>query len=435
MKLGSRPPSDAALASRLTWATGIRLAFVTALLALVAGLYLRDPLDFDSESLRLVAAIIGSVYALAIVYAAWLRTGRALEAQAAAQIMIDQLTCTVVVYVSGGHGSAATSLYALVCLAGVWLLGTRGGVLGFSSGLILYATLIVGLRQGWIEGPSDQASDISQLTVESVGFPFLVDAVGMFGVTMLAGMLADRLRRAGGALAEAEARAKLAERYAELGKISAWLAHEIRNPLGSIVGSIEMLKDAEGLDDEDRQLFDIVHLEANRLDRLVKDMLDLSKAPEPKPERVDLTKLVGEVRALAANSAERGHGSSSLVLHVPEEPVFVECDANQMRQVMWNLVRNAIQATGQNGEVDVTLDATADAVRIAVRDSGPGLTPEDRERIFEAFGSTSSHGTGIGLAVVKRIVEAHEPLGASIRVEEPRAGGAEFVLELPRLQD
>ena len=245
----------------------------------------------------------------------------------------------------------------------------------------------------------------------------------------LAGYLAERLRRTGGALQEANARAATAERLAMLGRIAAGLAHEIRNPLGSIRGSIELLREAPGLTEEDRQLCDIIQREAGRLNHLVSDMMDLARPRRPQPEAVDVAALARDVVELASRSERSGAGDVAVEYDGPRGPAWATCDGAQMKQVLWNLVRNAVQASGAGSTVRVSVGEEEEGgpsagVVMAVSDSGPGIAPTSRDKIFDAFFTTRSQGAGIGLAVVRRIIEDHAAVGASIEVRNRSESGA-----------
>ena len=114
----------------------------------------------------------------------------------------------------------------------------------------------------------------------------------------------------------------------------------------------------------------------------------------------------------------------------PEDATFAKCDGEQMRQVMWNLVRNAVQASGAGSRVLVRVAPNGKNVALSVQDQGPGIPDDARARIFDAFYTTRAHGVGIGLAVVKRIIDDHAPFGARIAVDTPETGGARFTVEL-----
>jgi two-component system sensor histidine kinase HydH len=423
-------PPDHSLATRLAWITGLRLAFLTLLLGATTTLYLRGELTRYPFSLEVVFVTIATGFALAAIYGVSLRTGKRLQALAWAQIALDQVTWTAIVYVTGGATSGATSFYALTCLLGAILVGLRGAAVAAGLGIGIYAALCAGLHFGWILPPHDQAEGAYALSGSQIVYPLLINALGMTVVALLGGYLAERLRLTGGALQVATQRANEAERLAVLGRIAAGLAHEIRNPLGSITGSIEMLRESPALSEEDRRLCDIVQREARRLNDLVGDMVDLSKPRRPRPEATDIAGLAREVVALASNAA-RG-SDVGVAYEGPERETIARCDGPQMRQVVWNLVRNAIQASSAGSTVTVRVELRERDVTLSVDDQGEGIPETVALRIFDDFFTTRTHGAGIGLAVVRRILQDHASMGAKLAVQRAPGGGASFRVSLNR---
>ena len=227
MELGIRSASapDHTLAWRIAWITALRLAFLVLLLGATAILYLQGELARYPFSLRIVFITIGSGFALAALYAVALRSARRLYELAWAQIVLDQLTWTAIVYVSGGVTSGATSFYALTCLVGAVLVGLRGAATAALAGAMAYGLLCVAFVNHWIAAPADQLGVKYATTWPELIYPMLVNALAIVVVAVLAGYLAERLRLTGGALQVATARAHEAERLAVLGRIVASLAH------------------------------------------------------------------------------------------------------------------------------------------------------------------------------------------------------------------
>lgn len=219
-------------------------------------------------------------------------------------------------------------------------------------------------------------------------------------------------------------KAERAERLAALGRLAAGLAHEIRNPLGSISGSVEMVREAPELDEEDRRLLALVLGEVDRLNDLVTTMLDIGRPRELELAPVDLGALAAEVAKVA-----QADGGPRVLVQAPSDAVRVTADHAQIRQVLWNLVKNARQLSPPGGEVRVEV-GWDDAARptFSVSDDGPGVAPEDRERLFEMFFSRRRHGIGLGLALVRQIVDAHR---GEITVESEPGHGATFAVHLP----
>ncbi len=227
------------------------------------------------------------------------------------------------------------------------------------------------------------------------------------------------------AMEEAVQRSK---RLADLGQVAAGLAHEIRNPLASVSGCVELLRGAQGLSDEDQRILGIVLRETSRLDQLLGRFLEFSR-PTPLHEReADLAAVVAEtLDAFAADPVAGG-----LEIERSLAPSRIHCDPDQVKQVVWNLVSNAAQAlrdVGRAGRVRVSCQPEADGgAALSVEDDGPGIAQADLSRIFTPFFTTKARGTGLGLAVVQRIADAH---GGSVAVQSAPAAGTRFTVRLP----
>lgn len=422
---------SAALPRRLAWLTGARLLFMSIALALVGSLYLGGQYETRYYTLRAGLFTFGGGFVMTAVYAAILRRGRNVEKLADAQLVLDQITWTAVVYLTGGAASGATSFYGLSCLVGAALTGLRGAAVAAVSGGICYGALVTALAKRWVLPPPDQPPGMYLPSSEELSFYVTVNLLVLVVVMLLAGTLADRLRWTGGALIAATERAEQAERMAALGRLAAGLAHEIRNPLGSIAGSVQLLRSGPGLDEEDRQLCEIIQRETNRLNDLVTDMVDLSKPRKPDLTVVDAATIAREVVALASNSG-RAVSDVELRFSTDGSPALVRADSAQLRQLVWNLVRNAVQASEAGASVWVSVSRQAENVELAVVDRGVGIDEAQMPRLFDAFFTTRSQGSGVGLAVVKRIADEH---GFLIHVKSEAGRGATFrVLMAPAEQ-
>lgn len=428
----SQPITAAApLERRLAWVTGFRLVLLSLLLGLLGLLNFKTQLAWATFTIQTALGTLAVAFAVTALYAALLRRGRDMQFLVVLQLVVDPMLWTMIVYLSGGPSSGATTLYGLSCLTGAMLTGFRGAALAFGVGVFCFASLLLGLSSGFIQPPPDQPIDIYHSTSEEWVYAGVVNVLAMFVVTVLAGSLAERLRMTGGQLALAEERADHAERLAALGRVAAALAHEIRNPLGSISGSIQLLRVNPALSREDQRLCGIIVREANRLNDLVTDMMNLSRPQRPRLACVDAAKAAREVVDLASQS---GRAVSDVnVRYEGLDQALITADSAQLRQLIWNLVRNAVQASNAGSEVTVTVQHSKShpsQVYLSVRDHGVGLSAEAKHRIFDAFFTTRAQGTGVGLAVVKRIADDH---GFSIYVESESGRGATFMVELGQL--
>ncbi len=221
-----------------------------------------------------------------------------------------------------------------------------------------------------------------------------------------------------------------AEHLATLGEISAGLAHEIKNPLAGIKGAIDVIRDSLPPTDVHREILgDVLH-EVNRIDKIVRDLLNYAKPKPPSLSAIDLPALVQRIAAIA-RTAPKQRSFSIDVKQMSEIPGFTG-DEIQLEQVLLNLLLNAQNALPADGYVEVVLDYDDDAkaVRIAVKDNGPGIPEEIRTKIFQPFFTTRTDGTGLGLATCLKNVQYH---GGSIDVYSEAGSGTTFAVTIPLL--
>ncbi len=220
-----------------------------------------------------------------------------------------------------------------------------------------------------------------------------------------------------------------AERLAELGRLAAGLAHEVRNPLAAMIGCLQLLSSDGPAVGDNTRLLGIVQREAERLSGLVQAFLTYARPAEPRLQRVSLRGLIDET-AVAAR-----HGLKSSTLSVSSgADVFVHADAGQLRQVLWNIITNAdrmIDSVGRAGVVAVGVDVDVEehTATMWIDDDGPGVPDELRQRIFEPFFTTRADGNGLGLATCQMLIRQNGGVIGAQR--SPQLGGARFAIRLP----
>jgi two-component system sensor histidine kinase PilS (NtrC family) len=242
---------------------------------------------------------------------------------------------------------------------------------------------------------------------------------------------------------EMEEQMKRVDKMAAIGVLASGMAHEIRNPLASLSGSIQMLKSELTLDDHQKHLMEISLRESERLNALITDFLLFAQPPQTHKVLYPIGKIITETIDLFVHSPSF-HDGIRLIKPNNSEEVKAPIDPDQMRQVFWNLFINAAQAMSNGGEIRVQLVKGNDWkgthlpflsslrgkewVKVAITDSGDGITPEEKEKIFEPFFTTKENGTGLGLSIVHKIIENHNGL---IKVESEVGRGSTFTLFLP----
>ena len=308
------------------------------------------------------------------------------------------------------------------------LFGWRGAAAAALLAGAVNAPLIV---QHWVEWPLDAKDQVVELSIFS--------AAGL-----IAGYLSDRerahrrnleqtrqtLEHVYLELSENVARMKKAERLSAAGQLAASLAHEIRNPLASISGAAGILKrgaaPAEYLNDS----LEIIQKESQRLNKLLTGFLNFANPRSPRLQRTDPNAMLASVAALATHAAD-AHGV--IVIREPAgEFPEVECDPEQLKQVLLNLVINAIEASPVGSQIRLRTVLRRDRVSIEVEDRGTGIPEEIAVQIFDPFFTTKAKGTGLGLAISSMIVAQHN---GSLSFHNNGGDGTTFCLELPAGQE
>jgi two-component system, NtrC family, sensor histidine kinase HydH len=219
---------------------------------------------------------------------------------------------------------------------------------------------------------------------------------------------------------------KRAERLFALGQLSAGLAHEIRNPLASIAGAAGILQRNLQRERKDAECLEIISKECQRLTGLVTQFLDFARPRTPQYQTTDFHVVIDSVMELAAHAV--GKSQVELRQEISPNLALVECDPELLKQVLLNLIINAIQATTGGGEVLVSAGLRKNRLLIEVRDEGCGISGADRDRIFDPFFTTKENGTGLGLSVTHQIVEQH---GGILTAEANPGKGMTFSVSLP----
>jgi two-component system sensor histidine kinase PilS (NtrC family) len=220
------------------------------------------------------------------------------------------------------------------------------------------------------------------------------------------------------------------ERLSAVGRVAAGIAHEIRNPLAAMRGSIQVLK-SDIQDPSQAELMDIVLRESDRLNRIITDFLTYARPRKFSLVETDLREPLRETFALLRHSPEIADGHA-LEEDLPDEPVTAMADAEGVRQVFWNLSRNALKAMPDGGTLRAEMRRTSgDRVRITFADTGRGMSPAQVERLFEPFSSSTTGGTGLGLSIVYQIIRDH---GGTINVRSREGHGTTITIELPAKQ-
>ncbi len=225
-----------------------------------------------------------------------------------------------------------------------------------------------------------------------------------------------------------EAELRLKDRMAAVGELSAGIAHEIRNPLAAIAGSVQVLRKSNALSQQEQRLMSIILKESERLNKSIADFLRFVRPQDRRPAEFDIAASLSETLDLLANSPEL-RPDHRIERQIAPSSFTLVGDADQIRQVFWNLARNAFQAMPHGGLLRVSTEVSAEVYRICFTDSGRGMSEVDVRRLFQPFRTNFPSGTGLGMAISYRIVQAH---GGNIEVASRPGMGTTITVSLPR---
>lgn len=339
-----------------------------------------------------------------------------------------------ILLVSAGHYLTPASLFLwhnlfqrLYYLPIVFSAITFGWVGGVVVAVVCALSYVPHIVMAWGHNPDYTANQYAEIVV------FVL--VG--GVT---GVLADRerkrreqlqktaeeLSRVYRELQDSFEQLKRADRLSAVGQLSAGLAHEIRNPLASIEGAVDILERNEGADTRGGEFFAIIKKECQRLNGLLTSLLDFARPRQPRIKSMDVREVIESVVQLTGHTGERK--GTSIEVRVPDGTPQIQGDPEQLQQVILNLTLNAIQAMPEGGRIVLEAEQQGSEFVIQVIDEGDGMDDANLDKIFDPFYTTKQSGTGLGLAVAHQIVDQH---GGILKATANKEKGMTFSVVLP----
>lgn len=340
---------------------------------------------------------------------------------------LDTFIVTLIVFTTGGYYSFLSFLYLVVIMYASMFLYLRAGLIMAGICSSQYAILLI---FEYIQVLQSFANDFGLIGYQQNAFNVIskiaITSTACFAVAILSGLLTEQNRKTQRELKEMEAHVKRVEKMAYMGEMAAGLAHEIKNPLASLVGSIQMLKDELPYSSDHQYLMEIILRETDRLSTLVTDFLFFARPPVGKPKKLNLREAVDEICALFEKDSSHS-GKLSIQNHV-EEKMWVLMDPVHFRQVLWNLILNAAEAITTDGIVHLEAKRKKNHdIEISVEDNGCGIPTDKLSSIFDPFYTTKQQGSGLGLSIVHRILESY---GSRLDVDTKEHEGTIFSFSL-----
>ncbi len=346
------------------------------------------------------------------------------------QIGIDTLIVTAIIFLTGSFSSLFTFLYLIVIICASMFVSRKGALIIAGLCCLEYG-IMVDLEYYQVIRPvfTQKGYLYENFEWNQVLYKMCTVMMACFVTMVLSGYLAEKERRAKNELLALEDHVKRVERMALVGEMAAGLAHEIKNPLASLSGSIQMMMESECDESDDglaqKKLMTIAMREAERLNKLVGDFLLFARPMKIEAHSLGLAQVLDDTLALFQH-CEKYRGKLT-VIRKDEKDLSLSMDPGHLKQVLLNLLINAAEAIGEK-DGTITVKAYRDResrVRLSIRDDGEGMEENLIKNIFDPFFTTKSKGTGLGLSIVLRIVEAYN---GQILVKSTKGEGTVFTL-------
>ncbi|MCP3952534.1 MAG: two-component sensor histidine kinase [Desulfobacterales bacterium] len=382
-----------------------------------------------SDSLLVLYGLIGGIFLLSCIYI--LLLGFVLDSLLFTfiQVAVDTGIVSLILFVTGGYASVFSFLYLVVIIYSSILL-PRWGVLVIAALCSIQYGVMIDLEYFEIIKPLALEGSFSAVHFlgKSVLFKVLVTIIACFAVALLSGFLAEQTVKTKQKLQKLEDHVTRVEKMAYMGEMAAGMAHEIKNPLAALAGSIQLLREDIHYDPYHDKLMQIALRETDRLSELVGNFLLFARPQAGKIEKIDLRTSILEVLELFEKNSEC---ASRIDIAIKlAHSIWIKIDPVHFRQVLWNILLNAAEAIEKEGNIDIRLYGSKNnQATLEIEDNGCGIPETTQKMVFDPFYTTKAGGTGLGLSIAHSILETYE---YSLSVESSVTSGTVFALKVNR---
>ena len=416
------------ISKNINWLIFFRIIFTVFLLGSTIIVQQGQQLDASlTPSLIFLYGIIIGVFLLSIGYGFFLHQVTNPLLFAYIQISLDTAIVSLIIYATGGYSSIFSFLYLLVIVYSSLMIDRKGSLYIAALSSIQYGLLIdleyYGVLKSFVGTRTIVSNDLSM-----VAYKIVVTMVACFAVALLSSLLAEQTRRSRNELKVMESHVRRVEQMAYMGEMAAGLAHEIKNPLAALTGSIQMLNEEISFNANNDKLMKIILREADRLSVLLTDFLLFAKPPAGDVTEIVVDNHLTEILYLF----EKDMSACGRVVITTEliPDIRIAMDPSHFRQIFWNLLLNATESIADRGTVHIRMgNLQHDTVKIFISDTGQGISEEHIHLICNPFFTTKPNGTGLGLSIVHRLVENY---GGRLDVESKVNQGTVIILTLKR---
>jgi len=401
----------------------IRLLIITSIL--IAAFIIQYSTGSDFPPVFIFTIIF--FYGLSLIYFLLYLWGKALVFQAYLQLIFDLLLITGLVYVSGGMTTSTYFLYIFAVIAASLVISEKATYLAAGLSAVLFGFLVDATYFGLI--PYFHPDQAIRQEFGSVLFNLILAWAVFFAVAFFMNYLSRSLRKARHELEQAQKEIILRERLAEAGRVSATLAHEIRNPLAAISSAVQFLKNEYQGNGDQGRMMEIIIRESRRVSQLLEQFLDFAAPSKKVFSEINLGLLLQETLEMLRSSGELDGDKVRVEGNYLVRKITYHGNPNHFKQIFWNLIKNSLKAMPEGGKLSLNFyNSRRDGLKIVIADTGIGMSEKDKENLFVPFYSGFGEGRGLGLATVKRLVEDYE---GKIQVNSDTGRGTEVIITLP----
>ncbi len=404
----------------------IRFLFALLLLGSTLAYQVGSQVDPQETPIAILYGLAGVIVFMSAVYGALVPHLKRYQLTVIyVQITVDTLCITLIIFVTGGYSSVFSFLYLLVVIYSSVFVFKRGSIVVAALCSFQFALLLVLELNGAIDPFGDGGSLVgSAITGVHVFQKCVIMTAACFSVAFLSGYLSDQERQSKAELVAMEAHLGRVQSLAQIGEMAAGLAHEIKNPLASLSGAIQILKGEMENNQDNMRLVQIVLRETDRLSSLVNNFLTFARPAAGRTECVNLGDALTEMVTLFEKD-----GSIGMRVKVDLDTIsdaYIEIDPLQLRQVIWNLLLNGAESIENEGRIKIIVQKhKSERIMVAIADDGCGMDEQTLKTIFNPFFTTKPNGTGLGLSIVFRILETYD---CRMDVQSKPGQGSTFTL-------
>ncbi|MBU0464409.1 MAG: two-component sensor histidine kinase [Proteobacteria bacterium] len=392
--------------TQIKWIILSRVIFTVIMIVSCLVFSLGENLSFFAQPFFVLYNIAAGILMLSIVYLIWLNKFKKKLALAYFQTIADTIIVTSIIFVTGSYDSIFTFFYLVVIIYTSMLLLQKGSLIIATISCLQYGILIE-LEYYKIIPPFLDSYFLSNSVNEShIIYRIIIVIVACFAVAILSGILSLQLKGARQDLKIAQEHLKRVEKMSAMDDMVSGIAHEIKNPLASLSGSIQLLQEDTKPGSYEDKLMQIILRETHRLENIVNDIRLFAKPHTDNAITIKLADAIQETIELFLNDPEWNQRIRVTTSMNKNLSVFI--DPSHFTQILWNLLKNAAQSIKGHGEIKILLKSSINnRVHLTIKDSGIGILQKDSTHIFDPFYTTKPDGTGLGLSIIHRLIDTY----------------------------